>query len=715
MKKAIIIALFTLLSVATMRADEGMWLVQSIDKALEKNMRARGLKLSANEIYNADAEGASLTDAVVSLEFGCSGSMISKEGLMITNHHCAYSDVFNLSTEEHNYLKDGFWAMNRAQEISIPGKQIFFLKSVEDITDYVKDYLKDQGEVTGMRMRRVVGDIEEHLKKPGLENMFYSMWSGEKYYMAYYVVYSDVRLVAAPPTSLSAFGGDIDNWDWPQHKGDFALYRIYTAPDGKPAKYSEDNIPLQPTRTLTISSKGYKPGSFSMVIGYPGTTERYSSSAKIDYLANTKLHTENQIRKTTMNIIKSAMESNPAIALKYAQRFFSLSNMQECFEGEEKCIRRFGVVDQRKEEEKELQKWIDSDPERKEKWGTLINDLWETYAKVAKIDQQLSYYRETLLRGSQATYFVYRINNIVTDFRPRGRNAAKAVPFDQKIDLKGNKSLANLQRIYENCDMRLEKELFTNSIRTYFSLIDPVWVGHAQDSLYNLCGRNADDLAEYLWKESFLTGRDAIEFLTADTLHTLGELVSDPMVVFFNDIGAVNFNQKISQVQGKNTVSALGKQYTHAVYEWRRDKGVPQYPDANSSMRITYGRVSSLNPADGVSKSYFSTVAGILEKYDPYSFDFTLTDEQKAKLEKIKDMKVNFLTDNDITGGNSGSPVMNAKGELIGLAFDGNTEGLASDVDFTEGYNKCVCVDIRYVLWIIDNYIPYIRSELTIK
>lgn len=708
MKKILTIVLGLSLAVFTASADEGMWLIQSIDKALAKNMKARGLKLSPGEIYNADAEGATISDAVVSLEFGCTGSMISKEGLMITNHHCAYEDVFNLSTEEHNYLKDGFWALHRDQEVRIPGKSVWFLKSVVDVTDYALEYLSHQKNTAGMAMRRHLGAIEDHFQKEGVESMLYPMWSGSKYYMAYYTVYKDVRLVAAPPTSIAAFGGDIDNWDWPQHKCDFAMYRIYTAPDGSPAEYAEENVPMVPKKVLTISTKGIKKGSFAMVIGYPGTTQRYSSSAKVDYLASSKLHTSNQIRQGVMDIMKSHMELDPSVSLKYSNKFFGLSNVQELYSGEEKCIRRFNVVDEKKEIEKDLQKWIEEDADRRQKWGSLVSELWDTYARIEETERNFAYYRESIIRGSSISTLVYRINNIEQEAKKL------KVDRDAKYPVVGGKPYNMLKDVVATLDMKLEKDLFYNSMRVYFNSIDPKWLGEGQAELYERFGHDASAVADYLWNSSYLTS-DVMAFVEADTLHTINEYASDPIVKFFNEVGAVKFNKAISDIQGNRTVSSLGREYTHALYQYRQEKGIPQYPDANSSMRITYGVVGGLEPADAVHKDYYSTAVGILEKYDPYSYDFDLTEKQRTALAKVPSMVVNFATDNDITGGNSGSPVMNARGELIGLAFDGNTESLAGDVSFTQQYTKCICVDIRYVLWILDQYLPDIRKELTIK
>ena len=322
-----------LLSCWKASADEGMWLVHTINAALEKQMHKRGLKLSANEIYNSEAPGTTVADAVVSMEFGCTGSMISKDGLLITNHHCAYGDVHKLSTPEHNFLEDGFWAMRSDEEVNIKGKSVWFLKKVIDVTEEVEALKKEyeaEGKILGGRKLSYLME-KKYSEGTDLETWFASMWNGCKYYVAFYKVYRDVRLVAAPPVSSAAFGGDIDNWEWPQHKCDFALYRIYTAPDGSPAEYSEENIPFKPERILPISLNGYKEGDYTMILGYPGVTNRYSTSFETDFNETLKLPISNAFRGAQMDIINKWMNADPQIRLKYSDYYFSLSNVQELY------------------------------------------------------------------------------------------------------------------------------------------------------------------------------------------------------------------------------------------------------------------------------------------------------------------------------------------------------------------------------------------------
>ena len=697
-KKIIIIVIAALTGSYIAKADEGMWMIHAIDAALEKKMQERGLELSAREIYNSDAPGASVSDAVVSMEFGCTGSIISDNGLLITNHHCAYGDIHALSTPEHNYLEEGFWAMHADEEVNIRNKRVFFLKKVIDVTEEVEE-MKSNSEVKGMPLgsRKLSFLMERKYKEEtGMEAWLASMWNGSKYYMALYEVYSDVRLVAAPPVSSAAFGGDIDNWEWPQHKCDFAMYRVYTAPDGSAAEYSEENIPLKPAAKLAISLDGYKAGDYTMVIGYPGTTNRYSSSYEVDFNETLKHPVSNRIRGKQMEIIKRWMEADPEIRLKYSDYFFSLSNVQELYSGEVECFARFDVVEQKAELEKELQEWIDSSDERKEKWGSLLNTLEKTYKALREPEQNAVYYRETMIRGTRLGLIMRRAFNAKN---PDGTGK-------------------RLIKDYSEIDLRVERDLMAYSLKEYIENIDPVYFSPWQKEVISSFTSNGvcdtDALAESLWNSSVFTSEEGIGRLhRKEVPHE--EITSDPLGRFVMDVKITAFNEAKVKAEDGNSVNKLNTEFTHALYQMWLDKGVPQSPDANSTMRITYGTVGGIEPEDGVICDWKTTPTGILEKYDPSDYDFSLNDRQYLLYrsgdwgrwgfgENGSRMYVNFLTDNDITGGNSGSPVLNSRGELIGLAFDGNKESLASDAMFTPGYNKCVCVDIRFILWTLDRY-----------
>lgn len=651
-KYLIVVALVLVLRPLAASADEGMWMVNALSEALVQKMQKTGLELAPGEIY--DESKVSLKDAIVSLDFGCTGSMISEEGLLITNHHCAYSDVHSLSTPEHNYLETGFFANSRDGEIYIPSKSAYFLKKVLDVTDEVEEtveYLKASGQPHGSR--RVSSILEKKYSKiTGYEASLSSMWSGSKYYLALYEVYTDIRLVAAPPVSIAAFGGDIDNWEWPQQKCDFAMYRIYSGPDGKPAPHSDANVPMKPLRHLTISTQGVKPGDFTMIMGYPGRTARYSSSAKVNYRSHITLPVSNKVRADQMAIIKGWMDKDPDIRLKYSDKYFSLSNVQENDEGFVQNVGRFGASKHIRREERRML--------RDEK--ALLKELEEKYAEVSDAQKSLTYYRETMIRGTGLGLVATRL-----------RTARRPLDMDKE---------------YSKLDLRVEKDLFRYCLQSYFDNVNPKYFGEYQKELLSRFGKDYDAMFNALWIDRHMTKDDGI-------------------YKFFADVNVSDFNKDIDSIMGERSLSALDKEYTQAKYRARKHRHIEQYPDANSTMRLTYGKVSSFK-RDGKMLPWQTFSSEILAKENPDSYDFHLLPEWKNLLEEAQDkgldLPVNFLTDNDITGGNSGSPVLNARGEIVGLAFDGNKESLASDVYWTPGYNKCVNVDIRFVLWTLENY-----------
>lgn len=676
---------------ATAFADEGMWMIQDINEALEKNMRARGLKLAANEIYNDEAPGTAVSDAVVSIGFYCTGSVISDQGLIITNHHCAYSNIAKLSTPEHNYLEDGFWAMTSEEEIPIEGETVFFLKKVFDVTEEVKGIMKEfraSGKPFGIR--KICAIMEKRYKEAtGMECILSSMWAGEKYYMSVYKTYTDLRLVAAPPQSIGYFGGNQDNWTWPRHNCDFTIYRIY-----------EDGKPVTREKSLKISLAGYNQGSFAMVIGYPGRTNRYTSSAEINYQEKINLPISNAIRGGQMSIIRKWMDADPIVRMKYSEWFFSLSNIQENNDGMAKCFRRFWVKDEKIEQEKEMQKWIDAAPNRKAMWETLIPDLKAIYSETESVERDKVFFRETMFRGTFISRYMLRAGNVSSVERAK----------------------ETLREGFAATDARVEKELLEYACKEYFENLEFSYFGKFQVKMLDRFGDDYKAMAEYIWNKSVISSLSRI-----DGIQSVDEVKNDPLRRMLTDTPVTTFNNRKDQLEKRQRVNKLGKEYKKALYWMRLHKDVEQYPDANSTMRITYGTVGGLQPNDAVWYNWYTTPEGILQKYNPDDHDYILKDRHKYLLEKgrwgrwgtrvdgRRTMIVDFMTDNDITGGNSGSPVLNAKGELIGLAFDGNLESLASDASYTEGYNKCINTDIRYVMWVLDKYagMKHIVKEVT--
>ena len=522
--------------------------------------------------------------------------------------------------------------------------------------------------------------------------------------MALYDVYEDLRLVAAPPVSVAAFGGDTDNWEWPQQKCDFAMYRVYMSPDGKPASYSKDNVPLKPLRKLDISLDGYKPGDYTMVIGYPGRTNRYASSLETDYQERITLPIANELRRNQMEIMRRWMDADPAVWLKYSDNFFGLSNVGEMQEGEAACLKRFGVKAIKESEEKDLQAWIEADSERKARWGSLMSDLKKMYDETEEVERNKAYFRETFFRGTIIGRTIMRMNSARGKFKPMKKS---------------------LMRGMAETDPRVERDLLEYSVAQYFTNIDASLFGLYQRDLSAKFGTDFKAMTDYIWAGTMVASREK-----AEAFNDPAQFNDDRLKKLLLDVSILDFNKTDDDMNLRNRILALNKEYTQALYEMRNDKGIAQYPDANSTMRITYGTVGPIEPHDGVWCSWQTSTNGVIEKYDAENRDFKPSDAFMSML-KSRDwgrwavampssgkkaapapvgsapagtMPADFLTDNDITGGNSGSPVLNAEGKVIGLAFDGNKESLASDLYAVPGYNKCVCVDIRYVLWTLDKY-----------
>lgn len=635
-----------------------------------------------------------LCGAIVSYDFMGTGSLVSPEGLVVTNHHVVYGDVSALSSEKDNYLENGFWAYDRKDEIPIPGRSVQILVDMKDVTAEVMELISSGKVHEGpMMMRRLSGILEKkYEKETGKTAGLYSMYKGSRYYMALYDNYKDVRLVAAPPAIIGAFGGDEDNWEWPQQKGDFSFVRIYTAPDGSPAEYSPDNVPMKSEKYLKIASSGVREGTKTMVMGYPGRTNRYSSAAAVHFQTEVSLPIVVEIRGAQMEIIRKWMERDESVRHKYSDHFFGLSNAQELYMGQVQCNRRFDVEKEKTLQEQELSKWIDADAARVEKWGTLLRDLSEAYARTADVERQVGYFRECLSRATRLSAIASRTSSIKKDSgRQKAANLRKSGAHD-----------------YQHMDLRVEREIFRYTTRVYLENVTDDFLGPYQKELKEKFAGDIDALCDYLWNDSWMTTPEGIRgYLDSenDPAQATDYLCSDRLVRWFTDVKMNTFNDaRDKALEGLNTWS-LNTEYARALYQMRLDKGIRQYPDANSSLRVSFGKVCGYSPRDAVQCSWKSSIGGLLEKHDERRHDFNLPEDWKKALEGAdKAMMVNFITDNDITGGNSGSPVLNMKGEVVGLAFDGNKESLASDVSFTPDYNRCICVDIRFVLWTLEHY-----------
>lgn len=720
MKKWFICAIALLVAMQQAAADEGMWLINNLE-TIYARMRAEGLKLKPEAIYNEAIPA--LADAVVAVDGGMgSGSMISDQGLMITNHHVAYSDICALSTEEHNYLETGFWAKNRQEEIPVPGKTVWFLRKVEDVTaevEAIKDRIKAEGRWGMMSMRRVYSEIEKkYAATTDFEVSCMAMWGGKSYLMFYYDVYRDVRLVGTPPVSIGAFGGEYDNWSWPQHKGDFTLYRVYADSEGRPADYAADNIPLKPRKVLSIATGGVHDGDFSMVIGFPGRTNRYASSFAIDE----KQHVQNPVvvqnRQERMDIIRRHMQRDPRVRMAYSDKYFSLSNYADYAKWETRCLQRFDVASIRRAEEARLQEWIEADPERKAEYGDLLETLGNGYASRCDAERALNFFREAWLGPSEALLTANRVSSYLGKLDRMHRDSL--ILSDK--DAAGVLNAAF--RMHKEYDIDTDRDLFARMTVNFTANVPQEMWGETLVKMYEAAGGDADRMAREAFDNSFCTSPERYEAYFSKN-RSVEEIRRDPLVALTESVRVQNFTECVNRAERKaceracrgrhaagNYVSALESEYAGLLYDFRASENIPQYPNANSTMRLTYGTVGPLSPSDGVHYDSRSTTAGYMEKYDPGQYEYRVDDRMRGLLES-KDwgrwgekgtLYVNFLTDHDITGGNSGSPVLDARGRLIGLAFDGNRESMAGDLWFHPELAKTVCVDIRYVMWVIEKY-----------
>lgn len=710
MKKILIYALLALLAPASAMADEGMWLVNLFESSIYPQMKKKGLKLKPGEIYNE--RGTALSGAIVAVDYGMgTGSVISDRGLVITNHHVAYGDIHDLSTPENNYLENGFWAATEQDELPVKGKTVMFLRRIADVTDEameMRDSMIREGKFGVFGTRKIYGAIEKKYgKDTPYEVSCASMWRGEKYLLFYYEVYKDVRLVGAPPEKIGAFGGNQDNWGWPQHKGDFALYRVYGDKDGKPAPYSKDNVPIKPAKVLDISTGGVHEGDYTMVLGFPGRTNRYMSSFAVAEKQQVVNPVVIRARHERMEIIKKHMEADPKVRLLYSDKYFNLSNYADYATWENICLRRYDVAGIREAEETELQRWIAETPERQTEYGRVLADLKKGYAARAEAVRRKNYFQEAWISPSDALMTGFRVASMVNRMRKEKIDSVRVTDkaFAYALNL--------TKKMYAAYDPATDQEIFAAMLKLFTDNVPPQMWGDYLQQVYTRYDGNAEAIADYAFRNSACATLEKLcEYF--ETPRTADQIMQDPLVALAASVSTMTFSDGVrnAEEEAETDVDKTESLYAKALYRMRESKGLPQYPDANSTMRITFGNVESISPYDAVKYDFRTTVDGYLEKNDPKDFEFRV-DDKMFSLIRAKDwgrwgekgvLYTDFITNNDITGGNSGSPVLNGRGNLVGLAFDGNRESMSGNIYFHPEYARTVCVDIRFVLWIIDRY-----------
>lgn len=703
--KRTILLLGALLAVRTAAADEGMWLVQLLER-VHPRMEECGLRLAPEAVFG---ERGALCDAVAAIDGGMgTGSMISERGLMITNHHVAYGDICALSTPERNLLEEGFWARTSEEELPVPGKTAMFLRAAEEVTAEaleLKKTMQESGRWGAMGSRRLSYELERRHAREGLEASCVAMWGGRSYWMFYYEVYTDVRLVGAPPARIGAFGGNTDNWSWPQHKGDFALYRIYGDREGRPADYDARNVPIRPRRVLAVSTEGVGEGDFAMVLGYPGRTHRYGSSFAEEEKRTVRNPIVVECRHERMEIIRRRMEADPAVRMAYSDSYFNLSNYADYARWENICLGRYDVRSERAGEERRIDAWIGADDTLRARYGSLLADLKRGYEARREAVALRTWFQEAWLGPSQALIAANRVASALSRMKETDTLRAGS-PEMERLAAGGRPRMRGYDPI-------TDRELLVRCLRRFLEHVPREMWGEGLAAAWDRCGGDAERLAGEAFDGSFC--RDSVacrDFFSAD--RTVREVADDPLVMLTRSVGVQRFSLAVRDAERAAGVEVddLEARYRDLQYAFREAEGRPQYPDANSTLRLTFGRVRGVAPADAVRYDWYSTVRGYMEKWDSSAYDFRVDDRLRGLLESGEygrwgdagELHVNFLTDNDITGGNSGSPVLNGSGELIGLAFDGNRESMAGDFWFHPDLARTVSVDIRFVLWIIERY-----------
>ena len=662
MKKFLLWAL-ALTLVLPARADEGMWLLPLLEKMNGKALKEAGCRLTPEEIYNIN--GSSLKDAIVHFGGGCTAEIISAEGLLVTNHHCGYSSIQGLSTPEHNYLMDGWWAKNRDEELKVPGLTVTFLKKMEDVT---AEY--DKAEDKKAFVQEAVARAEK--ANPGCKAFVTSFYNKNYWYLITTRVYRDIRFVGAPPASIGKFGGETDNWMWPRHTGDFSMFRVY----------DDDGKPLRAARHLKISLRDLQEGDYTMILGYPGRTQRFQTAAELrQMIATNRIRID--ARTVRQQIMWDAMCADPDVQLKYADKYASSANGWKKWQGEELAFDKLGIIAREEQKEADFVRWYSVKKSRAEKYQEALSDISTAVEGRDEAMKALTLLYEAPLRIELLT-----LANVLGR---RGPEALKDFYKDYVEEIDRKEAVALLTFYRE----RARKEDY------------PKDLGDGSDFATMEIG----PYVEYLFDTSVLTSPEKLEKALAEE-GGLEKIKADDPAFALRDALMAEMMKLYPALESVNEQYEKGsKAFAAGLLEW--EKGKPSYPDANSTMRLTYGHVMPYSPKDAVLFQYYTTLEGVMQKEDPTNPEFIVPEKLK-KLFEAKDYgryaaadgKIHtcFLTNNDITGGNSGSPVLDADGNLIGLAFDGNWESMSSDVMFEPDLQRCICVDIHYVLFLVDKF-----------
>jgi hypothetical protein len=695
------------------KADEGMWLLPLIEKLNIGKMTELGLKLSAEDIYSLNK--VCLKDAVIIFGGGCTGEIVSSQGLILTNHHCGYGAIQAHSSVDHDYLKDGFWAMTKEEELPNPNLAVTFLIRIEDVTSQVLANVKDGMSETDRTA--AINEARQSIEKKAGEGNNYraqvsSFYGGNYFYLLVYERYTDVRLVGAPPSALGKFGFDTDNWEWPRHTIDFSMFRVYSGPDGKPAQYSKDNIPLNPKRYLSISLKDRNIGDFAMILGYPGRTNRYMTSYEINEQLKIVHPDRIKIRGIKQDVWMKDMLADQKVNIQYSAKYSGSSNYWKYSIGQKSSLEKLNVIAQKEELENQFKTWVVATPERKAKYGEVLNQIKTAVEGRAESYNALNYLNECI-SGCELLGFNRRITSLVTALKSND---------PKKISDEVTKMRSNVTDFYKDYNVSTDNKSTKAMLTLYRADIAAKFL---PDFYVNIVDKkfkgNIDKYVDDMFAKSIFASEAKFNaFLDKPSVKTIE---NDPVYIAATSVTKTGMDISKLNSQFDEPLATAKRLWMAALMEMIPDKTL--YPDANFTMRLSYGTVQAYDPRDAVTYKSYTTLQGLVDKYKPGDYEFDLP-KRVIDLNNKKEygrygsskgyMPVCFLTTNDITGGNSGSPVLNGNGELMGLAFDGNWESMSGDIAYEPELQRTIVVDIRAVLWTIDIYAGAKRlvDEMTI-
>jgi hypothetical protein len=679
-------------------ADEGMWIPLLLEKYNIEDMQSRGFKLSAEDIYSINQD--CLMDAVVIFGRGCTGEVVSDKGLLLTNHHCGYGAIQKHSSIENDYLTEGFWAMNMKEELPNENLSVKFLKSIEDVTEKVLKDVSD--DLTEDVRQEIIKTNIDTLKKLSTADTHYSavikpFFYGNQYYMFIYEEYKDIRLVGAPPSAIGKFGGDTDNWMFPRHTGDFSIFRIYADKDNKPAEYSDENVPYKPKRFLPISVKGINEGDFTWVMGYPGSTQEYLISDAIEQIANVRNPNRIEVRDARLEVMNKYADMNDTIRIKYASKNAGASNSWKRWKGEIVGLERLKTVEKKKALEAKFQNWAKLNS--KTEYYKIIPQLSELYSEIEEYAIAYDYWRESI-RSIEVIRFASMFDKVIKTIKDEGS--------EEDLEKELKKLQSELDKFYKDYVQDIDQEIFMKLVPMYYNKVNSTYKPNVQ-------GLNIDEISEFadnLYTESLFLNQSKCNSLVQDfNKETVKVVENDPCYKFYKSFADIYKNEVKPKYDSLNhETKRLYRAYLKGLQEMNSDK--IYYPDANFTMRVSYGNVAGFSPRDGVDYKYYTTIDGVIEKDNPQIYDYDvpqkLKDIYKAKdfgiYQQDGSVPVCFIATNHTTGGNSGSPVLDAEGNLIGLNFDRAWDGIMSDMMFDPERSRNVTLDIRYLLFIVDKF-----------